>query len=665
MEPLVKKFNKLTDKQKTLIALGIFAVLVLLFYGNTLGNGFVLDDTVQIEKNAQVHSLKTLPAVFTGCQAAGITGSCRGRTFNYRPIFFASTIISWQIGGGAWSFHLVNLLYFFGAVALFFYFVKLLTKDWTLAFLSASILLIHPINSEVVNWASAQVELLLALFVLASLVFFVKYRQTKKQKYLAFVYSFYFLGLLTKEPAVFVPIVALLLDLTIFKIPIKKLLQLKELRTYLLFGVPVVLYTIMRLLVLGFTTSGGFVQFTLPERVYADVTLFAEYIWKLFYPLPLSAFHYFETSSHFLSFEFIGSTLLGVAFFALAAYLFKTKQYFSTIFFVWFVLFISPVLIFVDSVGENVFSERYLFLPSMAFSILVASFVLWLVRRYGRLLPDQLLKFGGAFLIFLFLAVTWWVAFERNQDWKDAEILYTKTISQNPYAYNIRRDLAFTYLERRKLTLARSEFEELIERAPDWRDITMAYKGLGDIYRFNNEPEVALEYYIKGTETGRSTRDFVTYNNVGVLYLEREDNLLALTYFCQAQQLFQTQQAQDNFSAALAALEEELIEPGTLHDEVLASFVPSPIQRIQYIDNRCDDEACQHAFGYQADAPEVLPPFLITSQTARGSNVEITNQAFDPNQSIIILETDAAYEDTELTFLFPTCRREYYEAVTN
>jgi len=198
---------KLDGLNKTYVALAVFAVLIAIFYGNTLQNGFVLDDRKVIEENVYVHSLEYLPKVVTGCIWEYTHGGCAGKTLHYRPMNSLSFLLTYQISSQPWFFHLVSLLYFFGIVSLLFIFVKLITKNVLLAFFSSIIFLIHPINNEVVNWISAAPDLMVVLFTLLSLIFYTQYRTEKRQrtsKNLIWALGFYFLAVLSKEIAVFI-----------------------------------------------------------------------------------------------------------------------------------------------------------------------------------------------------------------------------------------------------------------------------------------------------------------------------------------------------------------------------------------------------------------------------------------------------------------------------
>jgi len=78
MNSILLKLNKLPDRQKTYIALAVFAALILLFYGNTLGNDFVSDDTGQIRDNVYLRSLENLPKVITSCIWESANRGCYG-----------------------------------------------------------------------------------------------------------------------------------------------------------------------------------------------------------------------------------------------------------------------------------------------------------------------------------------------------------------------------------------------------------------------------------------------------------------------------------------------------------------------------------------------------------------------------------------------------------
>ena len=655
---------RLYSQSKKYLVFVIFAILVVLFYGNTLGNEFVLDDIGMLDKNIYVQSFEHFPKVVTGCLWGYANRGCKGRTLYYRPVQSLSYLLTYQIVSAPWIFHVLNAVYFFVVVSLVYLLASIITRDRIIAVVSALIFLIHPINSGVVNWISAVSELLLAIFVLLTVILYFRYRSSGNRKYLFLVCLSYFFAILSKEPAVLLPVILLAVDTLFFKANLlQRSFWLRELKTYVLFLIPVGLYLFMRVSVIGFSLSGGFVQLSFIEKSYSIAVLFGRYIRTLFYPYPLSVFHEFEPSTNFLSLSFIFSFFLLIGFIVLTVLLIKKGQNILAFSLVWFAVFLSPVLIFLDAVGDNIFSERYVFVSTIGFALFAGTSISYVVRKYPNLFYRSSQRIVWISLIILLLLGSWTSLHERNKDWKDNETISLKTLSQNSHAYPMRAQLARWYLEKGEFEKAREQSEELIRIAPNWKDITIAYKSLGDYYQAQENPEKALAYYLKATETSRSARDYVTYNDVGTLYMDRGEYLRGFAYFCQSLQLLLTEATQNNFDTAVSLIDEEYIQQGVLYTEIASQFTRAPELNIRYQDKRCDETSCQYAFAVLIPQLEVIPPFLIVGVTFEGDEIEITNRAFDPAARVIILDTEARYENVPLSFIFPTCGGFFYEPV--
>jgi len=690
---MLEKFNNLTDKQKSYVAVAVFAVLVLTFYGNTLGNGFVFDDKSQIENNPYIQSVEYLPKVITGCAwEASLANGCKGTGIHYRPVQALSWFIGWHISPGPWPFHLMNLVYFFITAVVVFLFVKLLTKNFFLAFLTGLFFLIHPVNNEVANFVVLPPDFGLAIFSMAAGIFYFHYRTKGNSGDLKLVYLFYFLAMLSKEPAfIIVPLSLLALDLIIFKLPIRTFFQWSpELKRYLFLLIPAAVYFGMRFLVLGLNgtflisaSSAGGASFV--ERIYVFFTLFIEYMGEIVYPYPLQFFHTFVVSDALVSLPFILS-FAGVALYVGAVYFaIKKGERILAFFLSWIVIFFFPLLIFFDMAEMRVFFDRFFFASSIGF-VFGVSYLLNYVWQDKSSLP--FISYSRAHrviakvdihtrrmvvvaLVGIMIVSSWAIIFPRNKDWKNFETMYTITLQQTPDAHIIRRDLANEYFQQGDLEKSRVEFEYLIENAQDWKDITMAYKGMGDYWRIQGDEEQTLSYYLQAAQTaGFSPRDWVVYNDIGVIYMQREEYLTGFSYLCQAMQLFPTQQVQQSIDASLTAIDETYIQTDTLTATILDQFEPAPVVNIVSVGNRCDDDTCQWGFSINPNSFDVIPPFLITASAPHAwranttAPVEITNTGFDQQNNVIILETDVEYEDTEVSFTFPTCARTYYEVST-
>jgi hypothetical protein len=345
--------NKKTKDYFAFIAL---AVLVILFYGNTLRNGFIYDDFQQVVENDYVHSLKYLPKVVTGCIWEHAFGGCKGRAIYYRPVQSLSYLLTYQISSKAWFFHLVNLLYFFLVVVLVFVLAKMLTENFVFAFIVSLLFLVHPINAEVVNWIAAVPELTLAIFALAATIFYIKFRQTGDFKKFLLAAVFYFLAILSKEPGIFLPIIFFLIDWRLFNIDFEEFFQWREIKNYFILFFLAVLYMAMRISVLG----GGLIQeghspyspFSLVERIYTFFYLLFEYLRNVIFPYPRVFFFHFVKNSNLFSLPFLGFFLVGLFFFALVFYFYKKHKNLLVFSLLWFFLFLfflfhSMVLLYI------------------------------------------------------------------------------------------------------------------------------------------------------------------------------------------------------------------------------------------------------------------------------------------------------------------------------
>lgn len=639
---------------RTYLVSGVFVVLILLFYGNTLANGFVHDDIGQVVQNTYVHSLQYLPKVFTGCIWESALGSC---AMYYRPMQSLSYLISYQISSSPWFFHLVNLIYLWIAGVLAFLLVRKITSNFLAALLTGLVFLIHPINSETVNWISVVPELTSTIFLLLATIFYISHRPM-------FAAVFYFLAMMSKEPAVLLPALFVFYDIWIEKISPKKFFQIAELRRYLPFLGVLFLYLAMRFKVLGGIVQGSdyYGIFTLSERFHAFVTLFGQYIAKLFFPHPLLFYYYpFEKSANFLSWQFLSSLAILLAFLAAFVLVLKKGKPIAGFFLLWIALFLSPVLIFLNAVGENIFSERYLFTPSLGFAFFISLGLVWLLSR-------NIFKKQWYIVLGVFLVVVWMVVYPRNKIFHDDMMLYAATVKQNPDASSIRRNLAVEFTQAGRFEEALQELQEILRRNSQWRDIDMVYNNLGDVYHKMGDLDQALASYEKFAQVAEPT-NFSPSNNIGAVLFEKGQYLRSLTYGCKAIQINpEAREAQLNLNR-LVSLFDSVQEHNLrlLYDDIGKGgvFKKSNEARIKGYARTCSEETCSFVFASRFGPGEVIFPFLILGSSSDGNIIKGANPSFDQQTGTITLEVDSRYESETLTFIFPTCDGIYYEAVTD
>jgi len=198
-----RKGNLLLKK----IHLSIF-VLVFVLYGNSLKNGFAIDDRYVTVTNMQrpdnprvAKGIRGIPEIFTSHYVESDSHS-----FDYRPVPLASFAIEYQFfKGNAHVSHFINvLIYAFTCVLLFLVLTRLLPA-YSLFFplLVTLLFLVHPVHTEVVNNIKCRDELLAFFFGSLAVYFFLQLEAVPKRAPVIFkVVLFLLLALLCKKTAV-------------------------------------------------------------------------------------------------------------------------------------------------------------------------------------------------------------------------------------------------------------------------------------------------------------------------------------------------------------------------------------------------------------------------------------------------------------------------------
>jgi len=156
----------------------------------------------------------------------------------------------------------------------------------------------------------------------------------------------------------------------------------------------------------------------------------------------------------------------------------------------WMVITLTPVLSF-GSVGQNVFTERYLYIPSVGLCLLVPV----LADRYLR---GQARK-PAVYVACAALGVLAFLTLRRNPVWRDNQALYKATIEASPDAAQMHNNLGVEYYHQGNLPAAREEFQAALDanaRAfnPYDRDRYASLLGLGGLRYVEGEAADAVSY---------------------------------------------------------------------------------------------------------------------------------------------------------------------------
>ena len=459
------------------LPLVVLAALAILPYLNTLHNFFVYDDVTQVVNNPYLQSFHHLKEIFT-TPVWSFLGGDYTRNY-YRPLMSFGYLLCYQfVGPIPWVFHLANLLLNLLVVLLLFFVTWRMFNDRLLAFLAAALFAVHPIHSESVAWIAAVTDLQLTLFYLLAFWFFLGLSKLRGPRlvlgHLLMAASFA-LALLAKEPAITFVFLATLFEHSCRDDRKETSIQIK-LSRYGPLWLLALAYLVFRIHFVGgmagrsqFPTMGPDVAF------FSGLQLAGQYVWKLLWPATLCAFYTFHMSTSPADPRVIAGALalLGLA---LLVVFFWSRTRLVSFGLLFFFLNVVPVL-YAPWMAANIFTERYLYLPSVGFCWALgwAGANLWKAAtnyKAGSAAP----RFWGprlwrvllvVFTAFITVLCTFRIM-RRNRDWHDNETFYKATLALQPDAYIMRLNLAGIYLDRDDLQNAERELLAADKLAPDY-----------------------------------------------------------------------------------------------------------------------------------------------------------------------------------------------------
>lgn len=186
----------------------LVALVAVLTYAPSLTNGFALDDVPAVQEDERLRDPSSLPELMRGPY---LTYMPAARS-PYRPITSASYAISWWIGGGhPMAFHAVNVGLHALASVLLLSLLTALAAPATAATLGAAVFAAHPVHVEAVAGIVGRADVLSTLFCFAALVVYLD-RRLEMASRVAGVSALYLLALGSKEGAVVLPLLVLLVE---------------------------------------------------------------------------------------------------------------------------------------------------------------------------------------------------------------------------------------------------------------------------------------------------------------------------------------------------------------------------------------------------------------------------------------------------------------------
>ncbi len=391
-------------------ALLFLALLTLAVYGNSIVNGFVWDDEFIIVNDPAVRDLSGATALMLSPDVV--------KPY-YRPLNRASYLLDYQLFGmRPAGFHAVNVLIHLLNVLLLYLLGLRFFRTAAPAVLAAALFAVHPINAEAVNFLSARNTLLSLFFVLSSVLVFHEGLMRESWGRLVVSGMLWFMGLLSKEPAVLAIVV---MAAMVFTLPRREKLPKMKIAVLLPHLAFAGAYAILRVLAVGGAVGSSGILPGLFGRLAGNLVVIPQYLWLVLFPSTLNIMHS-------LSAPAIGDMLWlipawGVIVIAVWLLL-RSGSVPVRIGLFWFALNYLPISNIIP-IPSTPMAERYLYLPAIGLWVIVADRGYALYRKLHN---SKMLAAIAAIVLVLLGGVT----ANRNRDWKDDIALFGSVVRTDP-----------------------------------------------------------------------------------------------------------------------------------------------------------------------------------------------------------------------------------------
>ncbi len=524
------------------------AIIALTLYANSIGHGYVLDDTSVLKENALTTSgVSAIPAIFTTSYRAGYSSTIADGL--YRPLPIAVFATEWQLApDSAHVYHAINvLLYAIAAALLFLTLTRLLGDSLdTVAFVATILWVTHPVHTEVVANIKSLDEILAFLLSTGALFVALDYVRRPRGWTLALSACLYGLALLSKENAI-----AAVAIVPIALVYVARAPRRDAIRLVAVWGVVTIAYLVVRALVLGGSAWGPSTVDILDNplaqlpgplaRLPTAIDVLGHYARLLVVPYPLLYDHSYGalptvgwTDPRFIVSGLAYLTIGVAAVVALLRGLGPRIFWFGAI---CYLISILPASNLVTLIGAGM-AERFLFAPSLGFCLALAGLT---QVKWGRTAAPR-----WAVSCLMALATAWSVeVVTRNRVWADDLTLFSTDVQTSPQSARIQYDLGLALVRDEYprqagdahrgspvLLEATSHLRSAIQIAPDYAD---AYNELGVAYQHLQQYDQALTAFERAVALDRDNPRFL--NNLGVCDLALARYPEAVTALARALQI--------------------------------------------------------------------------------------------------------------------------------
>lgn len=478
-------------------------LLLLLFaagavFGNSLANGFLMDDESLIVNNPGLKLAQDLRFLFAPFLES-----------YFRPMAFLSFAADHLVWGlNPFGYHLMSILLHLLNGILLFFLIRSLWNNRELAFLASLFFLIHPIQNISVNYIAERGNLLAAFFSLSALLMLAG-RRTPAAPWRFAAAGLLFTGaLLSRESAVLLPLYLMVILYIPSPKPLKRLERLGATIVFSLLGLAYFLwrhqYAGLSPLIFNPPAAAG------PIGLTAFLLTVLNYLRLLLVPAGIVMIRGLTVMLNDSQLLLLSLPSLAVLLALICQKKDDPQKVLATAL-LWLLIGFVSLCTFSSSRPSMGFimQDNQLYFCSIGFFILLAQSILWFKKRFS---PK-----AAPVVLFCFVFFYTHQSVVLNRLYRSSEVYCRYWLKLMPSCHIPLFHLAKNLEEKKDCAAAVAFYERsLVGTALD----AEVYTNIGNIFWKKGKPEEALKNYLLALEVNPNRWE--ASNNIGVIFLQEK-----------------------------------------------------------------------------------------------------------------------------------------------
>jgi hypothetical protein len=479
------------------IQLSIVGALIVFLYARTIPYEYVgLDDKLLIVDNYTfIHDLGNMKAAFVNDVFYNPSNPSGIEPAYYRPLLTISLMIDSQFGQQSPGFyHVTNILFHLISCVLLLKFFKQMNMSDEGAFTGTVLFAVHPMLSQAIGWIPGRNDTMMTVFVLASLIYFIRFLETHLASKLWMHVSFFILAIFTKETAVFLPVICVAYYFLIHQPGGRKTVaghRVTFLAAYMVSGL---LWLFLRQQAIS-QSSAALSFRRLAEAFLENLPVYFQVVQKIVAPYNLSIMSIAKDTNY------IVSAVVIIAIISLLAFS-KVERWRYVIFgFIWFNVFLLPAFVVPVLTGL----EHRAYLPAIGFLVMVFEIDYFKNLRFSS--PRSFVGVAIVLSVFIVINVRHTPAFANKF------AFWEKAASNSPHSSLAKLNYGRALAERGQTDEAINVYRQGLEI--NYRE-PMIHNNIGIIYAQRRMYPQAVEELKIENEVNPTYSD--AFYNLGIVY---------------------------------------------------------------------------------------------------------------------------------------------------